>query len=581
MTTKNRRPYLTATSLNQGFLNEAAENLVNQLELIVEITVPIGPDTPSGLIRASDRNKYVGGNFYEARLVFPVIHRTMGEWLSSVLEFSTIDIEINNVDGKYNSILPSGPNYGGFIGNFVRVAIGLRDVASTYTDIFKGRVTAEGGFKRTTNSIIFTARNDFESINVNFPASVIKKSTFPDVEPDIENIILPEIYGDWTVDIDTRGASIPAYVTNGANDNVNGEIGFTSKINLIISANENVSFDRANVYVVRGDEFYRFDIGDVPLADVSVGNRAFSLLQSGTTPAGTTQIDGSPYEYASGDRFFVRVKGKNLGAYSDNAVWISRDLLLTHSSLTNSDFDTSWNYFRDKASPAQSNIAGIKCRVWVQEPQPLLEYVLSILEQVRLEAYVNRNQKWVMTSLHFEDFVAAPTFEIKNWDIEKGSFKPKIDERNNFNRALAEYNFLPNLKQSNNSTKIYKNNTAIIQAGKEISKKVVFPNLYKESDVVFQLIEVLRLASAYLEKLEFNMTWRGLLLDLGGFVNVNVKIQGTQYNDVPAMIRSIGYDPAGIKIPVVLWSMQMVNFPGYAPGFSGITGGYDAVITEE
>jgi hypothetical protein len=146
---------------------------------------------------------------------------------------------------------------------------------------------------------------------------------------------------------------------------------------------------------------------------------------------------------------------------------------------------------------------------------------------------------------------------------------------------VADYNFLPNLNESNNSTKIYKNDAAIIQAGKEISKKVVFPNLYIESDVVYQLKEVLRLASSYFEKLTFNMTWRGLLLDLGGFVNVNVKIQGTQYNDVPAMIRSIGYDPAGIKIPVELWSMQMVNFPGYEPGFSGITGGYAATITEE
>jgi hypothetical protein len=560
-------------------LNEASENLVNQLELIVEITVPTGPDTPSGLIRASDRNKYVGNKFYEARLVFPVIYRTMGDWLSNVLEFSTIDIEINNVDGKYNSILPAGDNYDGFIGNSVRVAIGLRDVESTYTDIFTGRITAEGGFKRTTNSIIFTARNDFESINTNFPATVLKKSVFPDLEPDIENTILPEIYGDWTVDIDARGASVPAYVLNGANDDVNGTVGFTEKIRLTISANDNTLFDTANVYVVRGDQFYKFDVADV--VDVSVDNREFYLRQSGTSPAGTTQVDGANYEYASGDVFYVRVKGKDLGAYSDNAVWIARDLLLTHSSLLPGDFDTSWDFFRDKNSPAQSNIAGIKCRVWVQEPQPLLEFVLSILEQVRLEAYVNRDQVWVMTSLHFEDFVAAPTFEIKNWDIEKGSFKPEIDDRNNFNRALGDYNFLPNLNENNNSTKIYKNDAAIIQVGKEISKKVVFPNLYKEADVVYQLTEILRLASSYLEKLQFNMTWRGMLLDLGGFVNVNVKIQGTQYNDVPAMIRSIGYDPAGIKIPVELWSMQMVNFPGYEPGFSGITGGYAATITEE
>jgi len=577
--TKDRRPYLTASALTQSFLNEASENLVNQLELIVEIAVPISDGTPAGLIRASDRNKYVGPFFYEARLVFPVIQRTMGEWLSNVLEFSTIDIEINNVDGKFNSILPSGDDYDGFIGNFVRVAIGLRDVESTYTDIFTGRITSEGGFKRTTNSIIFTARNDFENINVNFPKGVLKLTTYPSMEPDIENTVLPEIYGDWTVNVDKRGASIPAYVINGADTDVNGEVGYTEKVQLVVSANANTVFDVNNVYLVRGDQFYKFDAADV--VDVSGAKNTFSLRQSGTSPAGTTQVDGANFEYATGDLILVRVKGKDLGAYSDNAVWIARDLLLTHSSLVAGDFDTSWEFFRDKSSPAQSNVAGIKARAWIQEPQPLLEYVLSLLEQVRLEAYVNRDQMWTMTSLHFEDFVAAPTFEIKNWDIEKGSFKPEIDDRNNFNRAVGEYNFLPNINENNNSTKIYRNNAATIQAGKEISKKVVFPNLYVESDVVYQLIEVLRLASSYFEKLTFNMTWRGLLLDLGGFVNVNVKIQGTQYNDVPAMIRSIGYDPAGIKIPVELWSFQMTPFPGYAPGFSGITGGYAATITEE
>jgi hypothetical protein len=577
--TKDRRPYLTATALTQSFLNEASDNLVNQLELIVEITVPTGVDTPSGLIRASDRNKYVGGNFYEARLVFPTIIRTMGDWLSNVLEFSTIDLEINNVDGKYNSILPAGNHYDGFIGNAVRVAIGLRDVESTYTDIFRGRITAEGGVKRTTNSIIFTARNDFENINVNFPKGVLKLSTYPDMEPDIENTVLPEIYGDWTVNVDGRGASVPAYVVNGADTDVNGEVGYTEKVQLVISVNANTVFDTNNVYLVRGDQFYKFDAADV--VDVSVAKNTFNLRQSGTSPAGTTQVDGANFEYATGDLILVRVKGKDLGAYSDNAVWIARDLLLTHSSLVPGDFDTSWEFFRDKNSPAQSNVAAVKARAWIQEPQPLLEYVLSLLEQVRLEAYVNRDQIWTMTSLHFEDFVDAPSFELKNWDIEKGSFKPEIDDRNNFNRAVADYNFLPNLNESNNSTKVYKNNAAIIQAGKEISKKVVFPNLYVESDVVYQLKEVLRLASSYFEKLTFNMTWRGLLLDLGGFVNVNVKIQGTQYNDVPAMIRSIGYDPAGIKIPVELWSFQLTNFPGYEPGFSGIVGGYNAVITEE
>lgn len=579
MTTKDRRPYLIATALTQSFLNECADNLVNQLELIVDISVPVSSNTPDGLIRSSDRNKYVGNKFYEARLEFPVIKRTMGEWLSNVLEFSTIDIEINNVDGKFNNILPGGSDYNGFIGRQVRVAIGLRDVSSTYTDIFKGRITAEGGVKRSSKSIIFTARNDFENVNVVFPKTVLKISEYPNLDPDMENTVLPIIYGDYTVEVDTRGASIPAFPVNGNNDNVNGTIGFTVNLEMRISENANAVFDKTKVYLFRSDQYWPFVSTDI--VNDNVDKNYFEILQSNTIPSGTTTIDGAAFEYSRGDKFFVQVRGKDLGIYSDNIVWIARDLLLTHSGLIAGDFDTSWDFYRDKSFPAQSNIATIKARAWVQDPQPVLEYALSLLEQVRLESYVNREQKWKLTSLHFEDFEAAPSFQLKNWDVEKDSFSPQIDDRNNFNRAKGEFNFLPNIKEQNNETVVYRNNLAITQAGKEISKKVVFPNLYVLSDVDYQLIEILRLASCYLEKLECNMTWRGVLLDLGEFVSVNVKIQGTQYSDVPAMIREIGYDPEGIKIPITLMSFQMVPFPGNTPGYNGITGGYAAAITEE
>jgi len=47
--------------------------------MIVEI------ETPIGTIYASDRNKYAGSTFYEALLNFPIIRRTVGEWLSNVI----------------------------------------------------------------------------------------------------------------------------------------------------------------------------------------------------------------------------------------------------------------------------------------------------------------------------------------------------------------------------------------------------------------------------------------------------------------------------------------------------------------
>jgi hypothetical protein len=99
--------------------------------------------------------------------------------------------------------------------------------------------------------------------------------------------------------------------------------------------------------------------------------------------------------------------------------------------------------------------------------------------------------------------------------------------------------------------------------------------------VANQLQEILKVASATIEILTGSLTWRALLLDIGDFVKVNVDIQSTQYVDVPALIRDIGYDPSGMKVPVKLWSFQMLPFPGYNPGYSGTVGGGSALIIEE
>lgn len=570
MATSDRKPYESATVLDQSFLDDCQDNLCNQLELIVDI------DSPVGMLHLSDRNKYVGSTFYEARLNFPTISRTIGEYLSPTLEFSQLQLEINNADGQFNSVLPAGADYAGWIGREVSVKLGLRDVVSTYKEIFSGHVTDQGGFQRTVKSFTLIARNDFERLNVNFPTTVFALGAFPDIESENENKTLPVIYGDWTVGVEPNGASVPAYVTNGTDAGVSGT--FSTLIDLVISENDNTFFDTSQVYVQRSDTFYLFAAADVVGV---VSNKAFQLRQFATTPAGVTMIGPDPYQYKQGDKIFVKVKGKDLGAYDDNLVWQARDILLTYSGITAGEFDASWATYRDKASPAQSAISTFKARVWAQEAQPALTYVLSMLEQVRLEAFVDRNLLLKLSSLHLEDFQASPTFPVKNWDIEVGSFAPKIDDRNNFNLAAGSYNYLPNRNENFLETAVFKNAAAITQAGKAISKRVVFPNLYESVVVVNQLTEILRIASGYIEVIETTLTWRSMLLDIGDFVKVNVSIQGTQFSDVPALVREIGYDPAGMKIPVKLWSFQLLPFPGHSPTFSGITGGLTATIAQE
>lgn len=156
MSGSDRRSYLTATVLDQTLLNNCADNFSTRIEMVVEIEKPGG-----GFIYASDRNKYVGNTFYEALLVFPTISRTVGEWLSPTLQFSTITLELSNADGRFNTYLPGGATYNSFIGRQIQVKIGIAQQASTYFTIFKGKITEVGGFSRGTYSVTFIARDDY------------------------------------------------------------------------------------------------------------------------------------------------------------------------------------------------------------------------------------------------------------------------------------------------------------------------------------------------------------------------------------------------------------------------------------
>lgn len=574
MATIDRKPYLTATTLDQAFLDECQDNLTNQLELIVDV------ETPNGYLYLSDRNKYVGERFYEARLNFPVIARTIGEYLNPSIEFSDLQIEINNSDSLLNPILPSGADYSSWIGKTVSVKLGLRDVQTTYREIFFGRVTEEGGFQRGVKSITLLYRNEFSQLNTEFPKAVFKSSVFPDIESDYENTIVPIIYGDWTTDVEPGGASIPATQVNGDNDDVNGITSFTIPIQFIISDDELSLFDISEVYLLKSDVYYKFDSADITNV---IENRYFELLQKDTTPPSTTLIDGAPYQYTKGDKFFVKVIGKDLGdpALISNIVSQSKDILISHIGADPSIFNTTWDYFEAKSLPAVSAIANIKSRIWLKDPQAGLNYVLSLLEQVRLEAFIDINGKLSLSSLHFDEFDPSPTYSIKNWDVERESLKLGIDDKMNFNRGRGSFNFLPNRNENYLETGTYRNTPAITQIGKEISKRIVFPNLYIASDVENQLIEILKICSGYLELLNVNLTWRSLLQDIGNWVKINIQISGTQFSNVPCLIREIGYDPAGIKISMMLWSFQMLPFPGYSPGYSGIVGGDSATITLE
>jgi len=612
-----------------------------------------------GIIRISDRNIFVGPRFYEARTKLPLVVRTLGEWLRPAIEFSSIQIILNNVDGKYNSILPGGANYGGFINKLINIKLGIRNAASTYFNLFQGFVSDSGGFKRDISKIKFVARNKFEDINKNFPPNKLLLAEYPKIDKGTLHKTIPIIYGDYLNDVESEGnipviivnkkdpelyyeKEIPVDVLNGAPSqftiedhrfddgdvvkfstagtlpsplnttslyyiktptddtfNISTSSGGASittsggtgqhsviaqnlaNVKCVVADNHLVSIDVSDIWLLRSDSYYKIHLSDIPV--VASQNNYFEILQN----SGNTQIEGKNYTFEDSDKFAVKVVGESLGflgLYISNPVEQARALILEYSDIVVGDFNANWDTFRDKSTPAQSAISAIKSRIYVDEEKNLLEYSLSLLEQVRLEYAISRNLDIKINAMHFEEWGYNPDFRVRNWDVEEGSTRVTIDDKNNFNRAGGFFDFNPFLEETTKSTGIYKNQDSIDQlAGKQISKQIEFPNLYIESQVTYQLTEILKLASGEYELIDLNLTSRATLLDLGDFVKMDVRIGSIVWEDVPMMIRSIGYD-SKMRMPVKLWSMQMIPFAnpgGWNPEYQGIVGGDTSTIIAE
>lgn len=659
MSGQDRRKYLTATTLDQALLDYQHDCLENRIEAVVDIEAPDG-----SWIRASDRNKYIVdggvGTFYEALTHFPVITRTIGEWLSPELQFSTLQLELSNVDGRFNRFLPGGADFAQWVGRRVVVRVGMAELGSSYATIFDGRVTEVGGLKRSTMAITLSARDERDRLNSTFPNTAVTRAGYPKVEDDVAGKLLPVIYGDFTVTIAPDPAIVTTLVVNGRDPFVNfQETGVTANpasdiltslnhclddldaivfattaalpaplapatvyyvrdrtddtfkvsatsggaaiditstgtgahtfaadpaaaranVRLVIAENDLLVFETTRVFMRRGDTFYAVPVADI--AAIAAGNNAFEVKQN----TANLWVDGAAYLFERGDVFVVQVKGKDLGAYSDNIVWQARDLLLTYGAgVASGDFHANWITYRDKNDPSypQSATATIKSRIHASEAKTLMAYALSLLEQVRLEAFFDRDRKLKINSLHFEDWpYPASDHRVRNWDVAERTFEPAIDERNNFNRAQGTFDFRPLNAEQAQATRVLVNAASVTQLGRSISKKIEFPNLYVVADVEYQLTEILRLASALIEVVHVTVTWRALLRELGEFHTLDVEIGSVSLDDVPGMLRSLGYDPAGFKLPAEYWSFAMCPYPGYTPGYAGTVGGYAATITPE
>jgi hypothetical protein len=369
---------------------------------------------------------------------------------------------------------------------------------------------------------------------------------------------------------------VPCIPTNTFNASV---VAGTANIEFVISGNANRVFDNTSVVLLRSSKFYSFSSADI--TSIAVDKNEFEIIQNNTT-----LVDGAPYIWSDGDQFFCKVEGKSLGVgRNDNPVAIARDILSSYGGLLDpQDFDTSWDTIEQKFDGLrpEDSIRDIPARLWIQDQQESLTVALSLLEQVRVEAFIGKNQKLNLTTLHFNDLASRGSqITVKPWDIERNTLKPRLDLRNQINRAKGFFNFLPDLDDNFYRTNFFRNQAALQQIGKPLEKGLVFPNLYTRADVNRQVIESLKLTSGFFEEIEVTQTWRSMLLEIGDFVTLEVTIGGTDFNKIPCLVRDISYSAKGLKIPIKYWSFMVLPFGTWPGQGSGIVAGETATITEE
>lgn len=523
-------------------------------------------------LRFADRPKFVGDDFYEGRAEFPDVKRTIGDPQSPSIQFSQIEVGLANMDGFYNTYLEGGDDYFSPIGARLTVMIGLRDVMGSFQTIFDGFVPEEDGFDVQREKITVRATDRFNELNKPSPLPSINSTDFPSAPQDTLGKIIPLVLGDWeagfnitddtgTVDIQDGGLTKVVRTASPVGF-YGGTIGYYVGGGFFVFSIGTYTPDTiAACYVKRGDTV--FMVNFTPTPDNTAGYWSVEVTSHKVSGGGT-----ATYIYQSGDVAVISVKVPYAVAKYSNVIEIAQELLYTLGGRVSGDLEpTSWAALAAKSTPAQSAFTSIKGRIWVGETsESVLSIVLGLLEEVRVEMFIDSAGLIKVTTLHPEDFVApASATRIDQTEVDELTAQTKADDKTFFNQAYLNYAFTPITGKTGLATGQLANEQSVRLSGKRVIKVIDCGSLYVDTDAVNQLTEFVRFYSMGIIFLEVGLCWVHLLRDLGEFVAFNYDVGSLSLSESPAIVRDIKVDPDTGAVNVRL--LMLTNFPytGYAP----------------
>jgi hypothetical protein len=563
-----------ATTMDYLLRKESFLGTETRINFIVEII-----DDVAGTLLFADKPIYVDGFFYEARLKIPEVKNQLSELLDPAIEASEVELTIDNNDGAYNKYLVGGAEYTSFIGAVVNVYYGVGSVLSTgYIRIFQGQVHQEGAASRNVKTITLRAR-DLLSIYVGnkLAPELIDATLTPIPQVSVqfdENKPWPYAMGDWgydrygddgfgglgTNDNNIRDVAVLEGIKgtylgiyNFTGQGITGENGVSLTGNLHVVAvadtvlaphhmqlvsdsNNTAGKTRPHNFVVQNDQI------------ISIGDTVFDFWRFNATDTihyyafddfWQSAVTTNHYTWQSGDTFIFYTYPANDddSKTNDDPVTMAKTMLMVFANLPEESFDGfTWG---DYATPGQS------FRWYYQkDDRTLIQIVLSILKQHRLDLFITKDATIKLCSLRTEK-LTDPTQnrQIENMDINEDSVEIELLRKEFMNYAQGKFNFIPFQDETIDSTPVRRNMQSLNKSEITTGKLIDLPN-HADADIALEHVdELVRLFAAGLEFVDMELSYKHIDIEPGEFVTVSFSPGFLLFDNVPMQVRMVSIDP--------------------------------------
>lgn len=263
---------------------------------------------------------------------------------------------------------------------------------------------------------------------------------------------------------------------------------------------------------------------------------------------------------------------------STNPAFIARDLFQKYGGHTFGEFDLTWNQ-------TARQLSTFKCRVIMDKTQNLVTFVNKLLNQYNVVFHL-RFGRFSLFWITFDNFTTTGKF-VGEKDIKEGTFKPSKEMNQYFNSAKATYGYRPYSGDSQTSD-TYVSPAAVTFAGKEISKTLDLPTVYRREDLDKLMPLYIKLSAPEPEFVEVTFGFRIIRSQMQDFLTLHFdgdvdcatgrKESGRRFDHIPCMIRKLSYDLGAMTVSMKLWSLGNTKFGDYTPAGNTVGGEDDTVV---